>query len=493
VKALRQVTLAALLSALLVAQAFGTCLLRQSDAVELPIGQFVDATDGVTAETGLTISQADVQLKKCAAGGDCGAIAQKNDSSACAHDALGVYECDFDATDTNTVGTLFIYVNESGALTEKLVCQVLEEAVFDADLAASATGLRNANVTQFGGTNGTFASGRPEANTSHWGGTAVASARPLVDTVQVSGDSNAADALELAFDGTATGARLFGIDRLGTAAAVAAGTITLDSGAAYDDNTLQGATIWGCGSTQGYCQFNTVASNVGSTDVLTLSSNWPVTPSGTVTFYLFGTAAGSGGGGGGDATLANQTEILSRLPDATPGSSGGLPTVDANNRIVGVQVLDEDTTTMDLNATATGAAASVTGAVGSVTGNVGGNVTGSVGSVAAGGITNTSIATDAIGSDEIAATGATEIATAVTDRQGTIVGTCDSGSTTTCVDNALTQADATQLQGRLMCFDDSWCAIITTFTPGSDTATMTKVAPSTRSAKVYTIFPGTVE
>jgi hypothetical protein len=124
-----------------------TCKLRQSDAVELPIGQFVDATDGVTAETGLTISQADVQLKKCAAAGDCGAMAQKNDSSACAHDALGVYECDFDATDTNTVGTLFIYVNESGALTEKLVCQVLEEAVFDQDYAASATGNRPATVT----------------------------------------------------------------------------------------------------------------------------------------------------------------------------------------------------------------------------------------------------------------------------------------------------------------------------------------------------------
>lgn len=33
-----------------------------------------------------------------------------------------------------------------------------------------------ANVVQFGGSNGTFSSGRPEVNTSHWGGTAVASA-----------------------------------------------------------------------------------------------------------------------------------------------------------------------------------------------------------------------------------------------------------------------------------------------------------------------------
>lgn len=63
--------------------------------------------------------------------------------------------------------------------------------------------------------------------------------------------------------------------------------------------------------------------------------------------------------------------------------------------------------------------ASVTGAVGSVTGNVGGNVTGSVGSVASGGITsgsfaagaidNAAIAADAIGSSELAASAVTEI------------------------------------------------------------------------------------
>lgn len=77
--------------------------------------------------------------------------------------------------------------------------------------------------------------------------------------------------------------------------------------------------------------------------------------------------------------------------------------------------------------------------------------------------------------------------------QRIILGTCDSGSTTTCVDNALTQADATQLEDRLICFEDGWCALITTFTPASDTATTTKVAPSTRASKAYTIFPATLE
>lgn len=77
--------------------------------------------------------------------------------------------------------------------------------------------------------------------------------------------------------------------------------------------------------------------------------------------------------------------------------------------------------------------------------------------------------------------------------QRIVTGTCDSGSTTTCADNALTQASASQLQDRLICFDDSWCGMITTFDPSSDTVTTTKVAPSTRASKGYTIFPATVE
>lgn len=38
-----------------------------------------------------------------------------------------------------------------------------------------------ANVTQFGGSNGAFSGGRPEVNTTHWSGTAVAAANVLID------------------------------------------------------------------------------------------------------------------------------------------------------------------------------------------------------------------------------------------------------------------------------------------------------------------------
>lgn len=86
-------------------------VLKQSTVVTLKIGPFLDETDGKTAETGLTISQADVRLSK-----NGGNIAQKNDATACTHDELGVYNCPVNATDTGTLGRLQLWVHESGAL-----------------------------------------------------------------------------------------------------------------------------------------------------------------------------------------------------------------------------------------------------------------------------------------------------------------------------------------------------------------------------------------
>jgi hypothetical protein len=152
----------------------------------------------------------------------------------------------------------------------------------------------------------------------------------------------------------------------------------------------------------------------------------------------------------------------------------------AANSITSSEVADDSIDAGALAADAIGASEIATDAIGAA-------------EIAAAAIAASEVATDAIGAAELAADGATETATAVATIQGILTGTCDSGSTTTCVDNALTQADATQLEDRLMCFDDGWCGLITTFTPASDTATTTKVAPSTRSAKVYTIFPSTLE
>lgn len=85
--------------------------LKQSTAITLKIGPFLDDTDGKTAETGLTITQADIRLSKN--GGD---LAQKNESTSCTHDELGIYGCPVDTTDTGTLGRLQLWVHKSGAL-----------------------------------------------------------------------------------------------------------------------------------------------------------------------------------------------------------------------------------------------------------------------------------------------------------------------------------------------------------------------------------------
>lgn len=103
-----------------------TAWLKQSTAVDIALGPFLDATDGVTPETGLTISQADVRLKKNA-----GAWAQKNDATSAAHEENGWYECELDATDTNTLGILIVAVNESGALPVWREFMVVPANVYD--------------------------------------------------------------------------------------------------------------------------------------------------------------------------------------------------------------------------------------------------------------------------------------------------------------------------------------------------------------------------
>lgn len=110
-------------------------ILRQSTAVEVPIGPLLDSTDGNTAESGLTITQPDIRLKKNGA-----AWAQKSAAQTLSHEENGWYEVSLSATDTDTVGHLIVAVHESGALPVWREFQVVEEAVYDALFASGATG-----------------------------------------------------------------------------------------------------------------------------------------------------------------------------------------------------------------------------------------------------------------------------------------------------------------------------------------------------------------
>ena len=101
-------------------------VLKQSTAVTVAIGPFPDSTDGDTAETALTIAQADVRLKK-----NGGNAAQKNNATSCTHDEEGMYDCPLSTTDTNTLGILTLFVHEAGALMVRHEYLVVPANIWD--------------------------------------------------------------------------------------------------------------------------------------------------------------------------------------------------------------------------------------------------------------------------------------------------------------------------------------------------------------------------
>lgn len=106
--------------------------LKQSTAVTIKLGPFVDSTDAVTAETGLTISQADIRLSK-----NGGAFAQTNNAAGATHDENGYYGVPLNTTDTGTLGILKVAVNESGALPVWQEFIVVPANVYDSLVAGT--------------------------------------------------------------------------------------------------------------------------------------------------------------------------------------------------------------------------------------------------------------------------------------------------------------------------------------------------------------------
>jgi hypothetical protein len=81
--------------------------LKQSTASDRKVGPFVDKTDGLTAETGLTTASTGVHLSK-----NGGALTDKHEGTAIAHDSLGYYVVKLDTTDTDTLGSLKLVISD---------------------------------------------------------------------------------------------------------------------------------------------------------------------------------------------------------------------------------------------------------------------------------------------------------------------------------------------------------------------------------------------
>lgn len=153
-----------------------------------------------------------------------------------------------------------------------------------------------ANVTTWLGTAAATptVAGVPEVDVTHFGGSAgtFASGVPAVNATQVSGDSTAADNIENAFDDTAGAVRWLGIVDQGTAQSATGTTLVLRSAAAFADDELIGATIQITGGSAGVGQTRVITGYVSSTDTATVDT-WTTTPTGTITYRIFGTPPGS--------------------------------------------------------------------------------------------------------------------------------------------------------------------------------------------------------
>lgn len=79
--------------------------LKQSTTATIQMGPFLDKTDGVTEETGLTPA---IEVSKGGA-----AFAARNSGTAVAHDTEGWYRVELDTTDTATLGTMICKAHDN--------------------------------------------------------------------------------------------------------------------------------------------------------------------------------------------------------------------------------------------------------------------------------------------------------------------------------------------------------------------------------------------
>lgn len=234
------------------------------------------------------------------------------------------------------------------------------------------SGVVKSNVTQFGGTNATTASGRPEVNVSHFGGSAGTFTSGKPDVQNVAGNVTGSVGSVTGAVGSVTGAVGSVTGNVGGSVASVTAGVTVSTNNDKTGYSLSAAAIqaiW-----DALTSALTTASSIGKLLVDNLNA--------TISSRL---ASASYTAPPSAATVAGAVWDEARASHTTAGSFGQ--------------------------------------GVASVQGNITGNVAGSIGSIATGGIAAASfaagavdasaIAADAIGSSELAATAANEIRDAV--------------------------------------------------------------------------------
>ena len=376
---------------------------RQSTAFETAIGPVLDSS-GV-AVTDCVVG--DFKLKKTS-----GNFAALNGSATLTHVSAGFYDLVLTTSDTDTVGTCCVVIDDTTNACAPLYLQVVEEAVYDALFAASAAGYQvpiwasaSSTVSLSNTTVATVTTTTTATNVTTVNGLAAGA----ITAAAIAAD--AIGASELAADAVAEIADAVWDEVLsGHLTAGSTGNALNAAGSAGDpwSTSLPGA--YGAGSAGYIIGTNlnaTVSSRAASSSLPTNFSALAITAGGIVQADLqtikTQTVTCSGGVTIPAATLASTTNItagtITTVSGNVTGSVGsvvaqvvadlqGINGIGGNN-VAGLSQLGSAyyagtlTTNVTGNITGnlSGSVGSVTGAVGSVTGNVGGNVVGSVASV----------------------------------------------------------------------------------------------------------------
>jgi hypothetical protein len=151
--------------------------LRQSTASqEVPLGCFVSSSDGNT-ETTPTIANTDIKVWKTGAT----TLSNKN-SGGSTNISNGVQYAVLDATDTDTIGPLRLFVHVTGSLPVMVACCVLDEAVYDALFGTSALATVGGAVASVTGAVGSV-TGAVGSVTGNVGGNVVGSVASVTGAV----------------------------------------------------------------------------------------------------------------------------------------------------------------------------------------------------------------------------------------------------------------------------------------------------------------------
>lgn len=384
--------------------------LRYNTATRVTVGPFLAVADGITPVINITATNCWLSLTIDANDGGAVSLVKDtaltgtggaNDMITVPSDVNGLYDLELAAGDTDTYGRLFLSIVDTDVhLPVFHEFQIISAVTYDAWFG---TGPVSANVTQFGGTNLTAASGIPAVNATQINGT-TQTARDLGASVLLSPGTGTGQisltsgAVSLAATPPTAGAiadavwdetftshstdDTYGIMlqplAMGTAAAGGASTITLDGDAVatanfYDGNSIQIISGTGAGQAK-------VISSYAANRVATVSEAWATQPNNTSKYIIRAL---------GDVEVGVNNDKTGYSIAAT-----------TSNAVIAGAVWDA--------ATASYGTAGTYGAL-VESGNVGGgaivaaSVTGAVGSIASSGIVAASIATGAITAAKFAA------------------------------------------------------------------------------------------